>query len=440
MEMMVSDYQTPPRPSGQVGLKALKGIIQRKSIIGALEVLHAEMGDIFRLPMPGFNPIMLVGEEANRLIAHEWKEALQWRMPNEPITILLRHGVLVEDGTEHDRIRAPMHKPIMHRAMLEGYVAAMTHSTDRIAQGWMPDTAYDMLSEMRKIALHILTATLFDTDFSPDIDRLWAGVIRAVRYISPNIWVVWRGFSHLGYNRELRKIDAYLYQIIAHKRQKSAQGTDLIGTLIDMGWDDDLIRDQLMTMLIAGHDTSTASLAWSLYFLGKYPTVQERARQEVLTILSDAHPNYAHLSQLTYLNAVIAEALRLYPPIHLGSRIATQDLTFRNYRIKKGERVLYSIYLSHRDPRYWEQPNDFIPERFLGDSKPSSQAYYYLPFGKGARNCIGLAFADVETKVVLARLLQKYRFELAKDDVRPFMGATLEPAPHVLMRVINPML
>lgn len=431
----MADYQKPPRPSGQVGLKALRGIIQRKSIIGALETLHAEMGDIFRLPMPGFNPIMLVGEEANRLIAHDWKDHLQWRMPNEPITILLRHGVLVEDGAEHDRIRAPMHKPIMHRAMLEGYVDAMTHSTDIIAQRWGAKTAYDMLSEMRKIALHILTATLFDTDFSPDIDRLWAGVIRAVRYISPNIWVLWRGFSRLGYNRELKKVDAYLYEIITKKRAKPTQGTDLIGTLIDMGWDDHLIRDQLVTMLIAGHDTSTASLAWVLYFLGKYPDVQQKAHDEVVAVLGDDAPHHDHLAHLPYLGAVINEALRLYPPIHLGSRFATQDLIFRDYRIKKGERVLYSIYLSHRDPRYWENPNDFVPERFLGANKPAKNAYYYLPFGKGSRNCIGLAFADVETKVVLARLLQTYRFELVKDDVRPYMGATLEPAPHVLMRV-----
>lgn len=431
----MADYQKPPRPSGQIGLKALRGIIQRKSIIGALETLHAEMGDIFRLPMPGFNPIMLVGEEANRLIAHDWKDYLQWRMPNEPITLLLRHGVLVEDGAEHDRIRQPMHKPIMHRAMLQGYVDAMTHSADIIAQKWTENTPYDMLAEMRKIALHVLTATLFDTDFSPDIDRLWAGVIRAVRYISPNIWVLWRGFSRLGYNHELKKVDAYLYDIIAQKRKKSAQGTDLIGTLIDMGWDDHLIRDQLVTMLIAGHDTSTASLAWVLYFLGKYPDVQQQARDEVRAVLGDNPPDYTHLSELPYLSAVIDEALRLYPPIHLGSRFATQDLTFRNYRIKKGERVLYSIYLAHRDPRYWEHPNDFMPDRFLGDKKPPQNAYYYLPFGKGSRNCIGLAFADVETKVVLARLLQNYRFELVKDDVRPYMGATLEPAPHVLMKV-----
>ncbi len=427
--------QKPPRPSGQIGLKALRGILKRKSIIGALEVLHAEMGEVFRLPMPGFNPIMLVGAEANRLIANDWKHDLLWRMPNEPITILLHEGVLVTDREQHDTIRAPMVKPIMHRNMLQNYLEAMGASADSIMHTWQPHTNYDMLPEMRKIALLVLTSTLFDTDFSPDMERLWAGVIRAVRYISPNIWVLSRKFSYMGYNRELKKVDAYLYDLIAQKRAKESQGTDLIGTLIDMGWDDQLIRDQLVTMLIAGHDTSTASLAWTVYFLGKYPHIQEKVYAEIISVLGDSPPRHDQLSSLPYLSAVIDESLRLYPPIHLGSRFATKDLIYKGYKIKKGERILYSIYLSHRDPAYWKNPNDFIPERFLGDEKPKKSDYHYLPFGKGSRNCIGLAFADVEVKVVLARLLGAYRFELVKDDVRPFMGATLEPAPHVLMRV-----
>ncbi|HRF97419.1 MAG TPA: cytochrome P450, partial [Aggregatilineales bacterium] len=299
----------------------------------------------------------------------------------------------------------------------------MTNSAETIMGAWQPNTTYDMLPEMRKIALLVLTSTLFDTDFTPDMERLWAGVIRAVRYISPNIWVLWRGFSRLGYNRELKKVDSYLFDLIAQKRKKSAQGTDLIGTLIDMGWNDQLIRDQLVTMLIAGHDTSTASLAWALYFLGKYPHIQEKVADELKSVLGGNLPRHDQLSSLPYLGAVIDEALRLYPPIHLGSRFATKELSYKGYRIKKGERVLYSIYLSHRDPAYWENPNEFMPERFLGDKKPANNAYHYLPFGKGTRNCIGLAFADVEVKVVLARLLQTYRFELVKDDVRPYMGA-----------------
>lgn len=427
--------QKPPRPSGQIGLKALNGIIKRKSVIGALEALHAEMGNIFRLPMPGFNPVMLVGEEANRLIATEWKDHLQWNMPHEPISILLHEGVLVTDGDRHDTIRAPMVKPIMHRHMLQTYVDAMTTSTETVMNKWQPNTDYNMLDEMRKIALLVLTSALFDTDFNSEIENLWAGIIRAVRYISPNIWVLWRGFSRMGYNHELKKVDTYLYALITEKRKKSAQGTDLIGTLIDMGWDDQLIRDQLVTMLIAGHDTSTASLAWALYFLGKYPHIQDNAYAEIQHVLGDNPLQFEHLAKFPYLGAVIDESLRLYPPIHLGSRIATQELHFEGYRIKKGERILYSIYLSHRDPAYWKNPLEFNPDRFLGDEKPASNRFYYLPFGKGARNCIGLAFADVETKVVLARLLRDYRFELVRDDVRPYMGATLEPAPHVLMRV-----
>jgi len=421
---------TVPRPDGIAGLKALKGAYKRRSIIGALEAMHAEMGDVFRLTVPGFNPVVMVGPEASRFVLVSARDDVRWRMEREPITLLLRHGVLVEDQDSHDKIRRAMHPPL-HRRMLENHVEAMWRNTDQVIDAWQAHTTYDMLEEMRKVALLILTETLFGVDLTPDMARLWPGVLQAVRYISPGPWVLWRGLSRFGYDKNLKMIDDYLYQIIALRRANPGRQDDLLGALIhNPAMDDDLIRDQLMTMLIAGHDTSTATLAWTLYLLGKYPQAMIRAEAEVHAVLGDEIPRFEHIRKLTYLSQVIDESLRLFPPIHLGSRVAAADLEFQGYHIPAGTRVLYSIYLTHRHPQHWDAPNTFNPDRFA-PGQPRPAPYTYVPFGGGPRNCIGAAFAGVEAKVVLARILQKRKLFYQGGDVRPYMGATLEPRPGV---------
>jgi cytochrome P450 len=186
-------------------------------------------------------------------------------------------------------------------------------------------------------------------------------------------------------------------------------------------------------MLIAGHDTSAALLSWALYVLSSRPDIQAKTQAEIDTALGESPPDYARVGQLRYLEQVINETLRLYPPIHLGSRIAACDLEFQGYRIPAGRRVLYSIYLTHRDPRYWRSPADFIPERFAPEQ--ARQPYTFLPVGGGARNCIGMAFAQVEAKIVLARILQQYGLEFAGHHVHLHMGAILEPRPDVRVKV-----
>lgn len=423
--------QSVPKPDGIVGLKGLRGIWRRRSVIGALEAFHAEMGDVFRLPLPGFSPVMLVGAEASRFLLVTSRDDVRWRVEREPITILLRHGVLVEDGNSHDDIRRMMN-PALHKRMLQYYVDSMWQAADQISSAWQLNQPYNMLNEMRKVALLIMARALFGVDFTPELIHLWKGVIRAVNYISPGIWVLWRGFSHMGYNRDLRKIDDYLYRIIAERRKNPGGSDDLLGALIHTnGITDDLIRDQLMTIIIAGHDTSTASLTWALYLLGKHPAEMARAQAEVRAVLGDTPPTYEALAQMPYLKQVLNESLRLYPPIHLGSRVAAQNLEFDGYEIPAGMRILYSIYLTQRHPAYWENPDQFDPERFNADRR--IEPYTFLPFGGGPRNCIGAAFAQVESKVVLARLLQRFDLTLLKQNVRPYMGATLEPRPGVMM-------
>ena len=424
-----------PAPDNQASLDALRALVKQRSVLAALEVFHTSLGDIFRLPLPGFNPVMMAGPEASHFVLVEQRGDLRWRPEGDPVTDLLRQGVLVTDGDFHDGLRREM-APALHRRMLAGYVDAMVESTDRVIDTW--DEArgpLDMLVEMRRIALLILMKTLFAVDFSADLDRLWAPILRALRYISPGAWMLWRDIPRPGYRAARRELDGYLYRLIAERRQHPASDGDLLTLLIDAGMSDDLIRDQLVTMLIAGHDTSTALLSWALYALVQHPAAQDRARREVLDVVGTRPPEHAHAGELRYLEQVINETLRLYPPIHLGSRRAAADLDFNGYTIPAGTRVLYSIYLTHRDARHWPDPAAFDPERFAPEQARQRAPYTFLPFGGGPRNCMGMAFAQVEVKIVLARILQRYTLADTGQTVHLHMGATLEPRPGVRVHV-----
>lgn len=424
-----------PAPDNQASLQALRALLKERSLLAALEVFHAALGDIFRLPMPGFNPVMMAGPDANHFVLIEQRGDLRWRPEGDPVTDLLRQGVLVTDGDFHDDLRREM-APALHRRMLAGYIDAMVESTDRVIDAWDDaGSPRDMLVEMRRIALLILMRTLFSVDFGADLNRLWAPILRALRYISPGPWMLWRDVPRPGYSAPLRQLDEYLCELIAGRRQNPTSDGDLLNLLIEAGMSDDLIRDQLLTMLIAGHDTSTALLSWALYVLVQHPAAQEQARGEVLDVVGTCPPEQAHVGGLRYLEQVIHETLRLYPPIHLGSRRAAADLDFRGYTIPAGTRVLYSIYLTHRDARHWPNPAEFDPERFAPEQTRQRTPYTFLPFGGGPRNCMGMAFAQVEAKIVLARILQKYDLADAGKPVHLHMGATLEPRPGVWVTV-----
>jgi cytochrome P450 len=408
-------------------------------ILGALEAVHEELGDVFRLPLPGFDGIFLVGPEANKFLLTEARDHFRWRAEDDPVTRLLKHGLLVEDGETHHALRGMM-TPAFHKNRLAGYIEIMQRRTDQVTDGWHDGDHIDLLVEMRRIALLILMDTLFAEDFSQQLAALWHAILRTIRYISPGPWLVWPGIPRPGYRRALRQMDEYLYRLISHRRgslatENTNMADDLLSQLIASGMSDDLIRDQLLTLLIAGHDTSTAQLAWSLYLLLTHKDILAGVRAELAGIEDDGPLTSAQIKQMEYLDCVLKETARLYPPIHLGSRIAASDLSFRGYRIPAGTRVLYSIYLTHRQKQYWSQPERFDPERFNGEPANRRPAYAYVPFGGGPRNCIGAAFAQVEAKVVLARILQQFDLHFAGRTVRPRMRATLEPSPGVLVKV-----
>jgi len=412
----------------QVGQLALRALIAEGSPLGPLKVMAEHVGRFFQIPIPGFRPYVVFGPEANRKVLVTERDKVLWRN-TDPVTDLLRHGVLITDGDEHDRYRELMETPL-HPSKLSNYTQMMVEQTDRVSSTWKDGDTVDMLVESRKIALLIIMQTLFSRDAWEDIPHIWTPVLKSIQYISPGPWIFWRNMPRPGYRKHLKVMDEYLYGIIADRRRlivdcpsSTVNGpSDLLQHLIDAGLSDDVIRDQMLTMLIAGHDTSTALLAWTFALLGQHPDIHARLVDEVNT-----------LEKSPLLDQVIKESLRLYPPIHIGNRRVANEMEFTEGSIPPGERLFYSIYLTHRDPQIWENAEKFCPERHAHGRK--TPPFSYVPFGGGPRSCIGAAFGQAEARLVITRLLQTYKFEFTDHKINAHMGATLEPRPGVMMKV-----
>jgi cytochrome P450 len=428
--------------TSETGRAALIALFKEKSPLGPLKVMAEHVGRFFQIPLPGFKPYVVFGPEANRKVLVTERDKVLWRN-TDPVTDLLRRGVLVVDGEEHDRYRELMEPPL-HPSRLAGYADMMIAQTDRVTSQWHDSQHVDLLVEGRKIALLIILRALFGRDAWDDLPRIWDPILKAIEYISPGAWILWRRIPRPGYRKHLKAIDAYLYQIIRERRTVvtppvpaaavNERPNDLLQHLIDAGLDDQTIRDQMLTMLIAGHDTSTALLAWTFALLGQHPEIHTRLVHAVEAALGSTPPSSPSGWQPHLLDEVIKESLRLYPPIHIGNRRVAEEIEFREGKIPGGERMFYSIYLTHRDPAIWEKADEFCPERFAHGRK--TPPFSYVPFGGGPRACIGAAFGQAEARLVIARLLQTFHFEpMNPDNIRPYMGATLEPRPGVMMKV-----
>ncbi len=425
-------HPLPPFSSARTGMRALRALMGAGGPLAALDEVRRDLGEVFQLPIPGFRPIVASGPAAARLVFLEARDRLSWRLPQDPVARLLRHGLLVVDGPAHDHPRAVIDQALHRRRMAE-YLAAMLRGGAHLTAGWGREGVADVSARAREATLLILAEALFGVDLRPDLERLRQPIHRTLAYISPGPWLVWPGVPRPGYAAARRALDGYLYQLIAARR--AAPRADLVSDLIAAGLDDEAARDQLLTLLIAGHDTSTALLAWSLHELAEHPAIQARARAEVDTVAGEDALTPAHIGQLEYLDWIIKETLRLHPPIHVGNRRIVDDLCLGGRRLPAGRRLLFSIYLTHHDPAVWPAPERFDPERFAPGA-PRRPALSYVPFGAGPRFCLGAVFAEWEAKAVLAQVLRGYEFSPApgKPRPRPHMGATLEPRPAVWLR------
>lgn len=398
----------------------------------ALEPMRADVGDVFGLRLFALWGVVLTGATLAREALGRARLHLRSRIETDPVARLLRHGMLVTDGEAHDRARALV-EPFFRPAYLEPRAPRMLQQADARIEAWPDGGVVEMMEEMHRLALEILLDVLFDLP-AEEAASLWEPLRAARAYIAPGLWLFCPRLFPARPPRLLRSLDERVRERI-RERQARPEGVDLLSHWARTpGMGEEEIRDQMMTLLIAGHDTVGTWLAWTIALLALHPEVQARARQEVLQAIGDRPPEPGSVARLSFLRAVAMESMRLFPPIPVLNRYAPSAFSMAGVRIPAGARVMISIYTLHRHPGLWKDPRAFKPERFLGwDSRGGP--FRYLPFGGGPRFCVGAPMARLEGLLVLARMLQRVEWEPAFTRLRPRLRATLDPWPGVPIRI-----
>jgi cytochrome P450 len=293
---------------------------------------------------------------------------------------------------------------------------------------WRHGQSVDIYSEMMRLSLEIVCKCLF----SAEVGGLTTQVQRAMADILPfvdrivEVTGILKMFlptpTNLRFWRARRYLNRLIYDIIRERREKRSDCGDLLSMLLlaqeevsGQELTDKQVRDEVMTLFVAGHETSATALAWTWYVLATRPDIAARVQEEVDAALDGCKPAIAHVGRLPYTRMVILETLRLYSPIYLYDRSPSRDTALGGYRIKKGAIIFLSPYAMHRHPRYYPDPERFDPDRWLPEEADKRPKYAYFPFGGGPRTCIGEQFAWAEIVLILAVLLRRWNVALAPD-------------------------
>jgi cytochrome P450 len=438
----------PPGPGGNTFTRTLQ---MARNPLPILLGAYEEYGPIFTLRLLHTRVVFMLGPDANHYITVSHPENFHWRESSFGDLIpLLGDGLLTIDNGYHDQVRATM-MPAFHREQVSASVEVMIDEAAVAIAALPRDGVVDIYEWMRRLAMRIAMRALLGLD--PDEAGKGAaaaehfehaleyyGIDFALRFLrgpgSP-----WRKMLA---SREV--LDEIVYGEIAHRRQSpDSSRRDVLSLLLDVrdeagvGFSDKEVRDQLMTLMFAGHDTSTSTLTFMMYELARRPDVVERLQEEQDRVLGGATPDIEKLErEMPYLEMVLDEVLRLYPPAWIGPRRATREFEFNGHSVPKSAYLNYCSWASHRIPEVFPDPEAFIPERFTKERKAALPRGAYVPFGGGKRICIGKRFGQTEVKLVATMLLQRLRLDLLPGRTMTVRQMpTLSPKGGLSMRVLS---
>ncbi len=365
---------------------------------------------------------------------------------------VLGEGLLTSEEPLHMRQRR-LAAPAFHRARIGGYAQVIARVTARVADVWSPDTVLDVHEQMLVLALRIVGKTLFDLELESEVGPI-AAAVDAFQYFLPLAFVP---FPHvlqrlpLPVMRRIRRsredLDRLIYRVIAERRADPGDRGDLLSMLLaavdvedgaTARMSDEQVRDECLTVLLAGHETTANALSFALWQLAVHPEIQEQMADEAARVLNGRLPGAEDYPALSFAEQVFAEALRLYAPVWVTSRMAAEEYEYRGVKVRKGMFLLAPQFAVHRDPRFWEDPLRFDPGRFTKDAKASRPKLAYFPFGAGSRQCIGEGLAWMEGVLALAVMVQRWRLILpagASVEMKLKPSVTLRPAGPVMLRV-----
>jgi cytochrome P450 len=440
---------SPSRPPGPASIPLLgQALGFARDPLGFLSDVAHEYGDVafFRL---GDVPVYFVSRADlvwDVLVTQRAKfEISTMRTRLEPV---LGTGLLTSRGELHARQRRLM-QPVFRKSRIDAYAQIMTGYAQQARDGWRDGQEVDITGELMRLAMSLVSKTLFGHDIEDDSDAVSRnlGILMEyfTRLMSPLRFTLRLPLpSTLRFRRALGEIDGVVMRMIERRRRAPADDDDLLTLLVRArddetasGMSEKQLRDEVFSLLMAGHETTANALGWTLYLLARHPDADARLHAELRDVLaSRAGFEPADLDRLPYARAVITETVRLYPPAWFVGRTALQDVTVGGHVIPRGASVLMSQYVAHRDARQFDEPEAFRPERWTTEFAAGLPRGAFFPFSAGDRHCLGESFAWLEALLALATLVERWRFELVPgQDIRPKPSITLRPNAHMRMIV-----
>lgn len=436
----------PPGPRGRLILGSFREVNADK--LGTVTRYQRAFGDVVKMRMGPLNVALISHPDLIEQILVTQARTVHKGFIEQLARPAAGNGIFLSENDFWKRQRR-MVSPPFHRARLAGYGETMVSVAERVMATWRDGETRDIYKDASRIGMNIAAKTLFDVDIEAAegeqlghaLSAVMDGVVRRINSPLPLPDYVPTP-TMLRLRRAVGRLDKLIYRAIAERRARPSQREDLLSLLLAVRDEDDgkgmtdrQLRDEAMTLFVAGFETTAINLAWTLDLLARNPEADAALRAELAEALGGRRPGAADLPQLKAVERVVNESLRLYPPAWAMDRLAQEDLEVGGHRIPRGWDVWMSPWIVHRDPRFWPEPERFDPGRWLGDGVKQLPRFAFFPFGGGPRICIGNAFAMMEAQLVLATLLPRFRFTAVGAPPTPDPGFTLRPAPAVKLKL-----
>lgn len=420
----------------------------RRDPLGFLDEV-AKMGDVVKIRfvvLPTFvinHPDLIKDVLTGQ--GKKFRKAFNYRTPF--MKRLFGKGLLLAEGSFWQKQRK-LAQPAFHRKRLDTYLDVMVRQAEQTMQDWKNGEARPIHIDMMRMTRDIITICLLNTEGNQGVQGFERNLTVLLnqfilQFTGVGFLIPWlpttEGFR---FRRATRELDDFIYKTITDRRASQREGDDLLWMLMQVEdeegerMSDQQLRDELVTLMLAGLDTSSLGLAWTCLLLAKNPEVQDKLHQEVVSVLGDRMPELEDIPRLKYLNYVLKEGMRIYPPVWAFARAATENLEIGGQKIRKGQTIWIGQWMAHRDPRYFVEPEVFNPDRWASPEMEDLPKYAYLPFSGGPRGCIGESFAMMEMVLALAIFSRKWRFKAPADyQVTPLPSITLHPKEGIHLTV-----
>ncbi|GAP62918.1 hypothetical protein ARMA_1341 [Ardenticatena maritima] len=417
----------------------------------ALLETFAQHGDIVAIQFPGRTITLVAHPDGVQHILRDNHQNYVKSEAYQRIALVLGQGLITAEG-EHWRRQRHLIQPIFTPRHVQQFADTMRTHIRAFMATWdtlEENQPLDIAQEMMRLTLDIIADTMFGVDVGDAAATIRAALDEILAFahtrmpmaIYPERWIPTPAGRR--FERAVAALDEIVYGIIEQRRRANQPREDLLGLLMRARYEDDgtfmddtMLRDEVMTIFLAGHETTATALTWTWMLLSQHPDVRRRLYAELDEVLGGRLPTWEDIPKLRYTEAVIKESLRLYPPAWVVGRQAREEDCIMGYHIPAGGFVITSAYVTHRHPAFWDNPEGFDPERWLDETRQPAHRFAYFPFGGGPRICIGKHFAMQEIMLILASLAQHYELNLVPGHpIALWPSVTLRPAHGMLMTI-----